>query len=138
MNKRHSIKVRWLAFRIWQELGDFPWKKAPVAPAPAAAHGTSSPADAAAPAASTPDSAAAAPVAPSASASAAAPVAPTSRSGKSRRSRSPRADRTPRKASGEAYLEIPVCYEKGGVWTIDMAAASPDDYQEYLYGLFNR
>lgn len=32
MNKRHSIKVRWRAFRIWQELGEFPWKKAPVAP----------------------------------------------------------------------------------------------------------
>ena len=46
--------------------------------------------------------------------------------------------RIPRKASGEAYLEIPVCYQKGGVWTIDTTAASPDDYQEYLYGLFNR
>ena len=27
MSKRHSIKVRWRAFRIWQELGEFPWKK---------------------------------------------------------------------------------------------------------------
>lgn len=103
MSKRHSIKVRWRAFRIWQELGDFPWKKAPVAPAPASASGTPTPV------ASTPDSAAAAPVAPSASASAAASVAPTSRSGKSRRSRSPRADRTPRtpsasrKSSGDFY-----------------------------------
>ena len=103
MSKRHSIKVRWRAFRIWQELGDFPWKKAPVAPAPAAAPGTPSPADAAAPVAPSASASAAAPVAPSASASADAPVAPTSRSGKSRRSRRPRTPSAPRKSSGDFY-----------------------------------
>lgn len=78
MSKKHSIKVRWRAFRIWQELGELPWKKAaaPVAPAPASASGTP------ASVAPTPDSAAA------------APVAPNSRSGKPRRSR---------KSSGDFY-----------------------------------
>ena len=38
MSKRHGIKVRWRAFRIWQELGFLPWQKAPAsAPAPAPA-----------------------------------------------------------------------------------------------------
>ena len=73
MNKRHSIKVRWRAFRIWQELGSFPWKKDPVSPVPASA----------------PESPSAAPVTQSPS---------TSPSGESRRSRNPR-----QKASGDFY-----------------------------------
>ena len=89
MSKQHGIKVRWRAFRIWQEMGFLPWQKAPAStPAPASAL------------ASAP---AAAPVAPSASASADAPVAPTSRSGKSRRSRRPRTPSAPRKSSGDFY-----------------------------------
>lgn len=99
MNKRHSIKVRWRAFRIWQELGEFPWKKAPAAVAPAPASATDTPA----PVAPTPDSAAAAPVAPNSPSDTPSAVAPSSRSGKPRRSRSPRADRTPRKSSGDFY-----------------------------------
>jgi len=75
MKKRYSIKVRWRAFRIWQELGEFPWKKAPAAVAPAPASATGTP----------------------------APVAPTSRSGKSRRSRRPRTPSAPRKSSGDFY-----------------------------------
>ena len=27
MKKKHSIKVRWRAFRIWQRLGRYPWKR---------------------------------------------------------------------------------------------------------------
>lgn len=52
MSKRHGIKVRWRAFRIWQELGFLPWKKAltsPIASAPAA---PAAPAPASAPASS--------------------------------------------------------------------------------------
>ena len=97
MNKRHSIKVRWRAFRIWQELGEFPWKKAPVAPVPASATNTPAPsADSAAASSS-------ASVAPNSPSDTPAPVAPNSRSGNPRRSRSPRADRTPRKSSGDFY-----------------------------------
>ena len=73
MNKRHSIKVRWRAFRIWQELGSFPWKKDPVSPVPKSA----------------PEFPSAAPVTQSPS---------TSPSGESRRSRKPR-----QKASGDFY-----------------------------------
>lgn len=82
-SKKHSIKVRWRAFRIWQELGSFPWQKAPV----------STPAPASAPASALAASASAAP----------APAAPTSRSGKSRRSRRPRTPSAPRKSSGDFY-----------------------------------
>lgn len=84
MNKRHSLKVRWRAFCIWQELGEFPWKKAPAPVAPA------------------PDSAAAAPD-PAPDSAAPAPVAPNSRSGKPRRSRNPRTPSAPRKSSGDFY-----------------------------------
>ena len=40
--------------------------------------------------------------------------------------------------STSAYLEIPVHYKKAGVWEIDTELVCFDDYQEYIYYLFNR
>ncbi len=37
-----------------------------------------------------------------------------------------------------AGVEIPVRYEKGGVWSIDPEAAGPDAYDAYIYHIFNR
>ena len=45
--------------------------------------------------------------------------------------------RIPQESFGEGYIELPVHYEKGGTWKID-AEAAPEDYQEYIYYLFNR
>ena len=99
MSKRHGIKVRWRAFRIWQELGFLPWKKAPVAPvasAPAPAPVAPAPAAATAPSAPTASAApAAAASAPAAAASAPVAPAPAPSSGNPRRSR--------KKASGDFY-----------------------------------
>ena len=46
--------------------------------------------------------------------------------------------RIPQDTSEQGYLELPVCYEKGGVWKIDTAEILFDKYQEYIYYLFNR
>jgi len=46
--------------------------------------------------------------------------------------------RIPSEIIDAGYIEIPVRYEKEGVWKVQASAASPEDYQEYLYGLFNR
>ena len=45
--------------------------------------------------------------------------------------------RIPQASFGAEYIELPVRYEKGGSWTVD-AAAAPEEYQEYIYFLFNR
>ena len=45
--------------------------------------------------------------------------------------------RIPQESFGEGFIELPVRCEKAGTWKID-AAAAPDDYQEYIYFLFNR
>ncbi|MBR2781746.1 MAG: glycosyltransferase [Oscillospiraceae bacterium] len=45
--------------------------------------------------------------------------------------------RISRQGYGNGCIELPVRYEKNGTWSID-AAAAPDDYQEYIYFLFNR
>ena len=46
--------------------------------------------------------------------------------------------RIPQEASDQPYLEIPVTYEKNGVWEINSAAAAHDSYHEYIYHIFNR
>ena len=46
--------------------------------------------------------------------------------------------RIPHENFTEGYLEIPVSYEKGGVWKINTTDVSRNDYQEYIYFLFNR
>ena len=43
----------------------------------------------------------------------------------------------PQGPAGGEYIELPVRYDKAGSWTVD-AAAAPDEYQEYIYFLFNR
>ena len=45
--------------------------------------------------------------------------------------------RIPQEKSGAKPIELPVRYDKGGVWTVD-EAADPDAYQAYVYYLFNR
>lgn len=46
--------------------------------------------------------------------------------------------RMPPDAGRSACFEIPVTYEKGGLWKLDAEAASSQDHQEYIYYLFNR
>ena len=38
----------------------------------------------------------------------------------------------------QPYLEIPVVYEKNGVWKINSLAANLDNYYEYIYHIFNK
>ena len=45
--------------------------------------------------------------------------------------------RIPQEKSGAKPIELPVRYDKGGVWTVD-EATDPDAYQAYVYYLFNR
>ena len=45
--------------------------------------------------------------------------------------------RIPQEKDGAKPIELPVRYDKGGVWTVDKAA-DPDAYQAYVYFLFNR
>ena len=45
--------------------------------------------------------------------------------------------RIPQEKSGAKPIELPVRYDKGGVWTVD-EAADLDAYQAYVYYLFNR
>lgn len=46
--------------------------------------------------------------------------------------------RIPPDASGLSAFEIPVTYQKGGAWEINISGSAGDNYQEYLYFLFNR
>ncbi len=46
--------------------------------------------------------------------------------------------RIPSDVFPDGYFELPVRFEKGGVWKIFSESTSPDAYREYLYCLFNR